>query len=118
MVARNISEKDEEALRGIVKYCDSAMKHLEQFGGTYEDFLRSLALQEACSFDAIQIGESANRLTDEYKENHPDMPWHQIIALRNAVAHAYGDIDLGILWETLTEDFPALRTYCLKELGE
>ena len=45
------------------------------------------------------------------------MPWHQIIGLRDAVAHAYGYIDLGVLWETITEDFPALEEYCKKELG-
>lgn len=113
----NLREKDEEALNSIVGYCENALNHIGQFGNTYEDFKNNLAFQESCSFDAIQIGEAANRLSDEYKEAHPDIPWHQIIGLRNTVAHAYGYIDLGILWETITEDFPPLKFFCEKELG-
>ena len=112
----NISEKDEDALRTIVEYCENTSKHIKQFGNTFEEFKNNLAFQESCSFDAIQIGEAANKLSDKYKESHPDTPWHQIIGLRNVVAHAYGYIDLGILWETITEDFPSLKRFCEKQL--
>ena len=113
----NLSEKDEEALENIVKYCDSATLHLAKFGSTFEDFKENLIFQEACSFDALQIGEAANKLTNEYKNSHPDIPWYQIIALRNTVAHAYGHIDIETLWETIINDFPPLRDFCAKELN-
>lgn len=113
----NISEKDEDALRTILEYCNNTAQHIEEFGDTFEEFARNLAFQESCSFDAIQIGEAANKLSDEYKESHPEIPWHQAVGLRNAVAHAYGYIDLGVLWETITEDFPRLKRFCENELG-
>ena len=113
----NLSEKDEKALKAILEYCDKAARHINDFGNSLEDFENNLALQEACSFDAIQIGEAANRLSEEYKDKHPEIPWHQIIALRNAVAHAYGYIDKTVLWETITEDFPPLRRFCAKQIG-
>jgi len=113
----NLTETDEDALRGIVNYCDRAKQHIEKFGHSYDAFEHNLAFQEACSFDAIQIGESARHLSDEYKTSHPEIPWHQVIALRNNVAHAYGHIDIEVLWETITEDFPALRAFCAKQIG-
>ena len=116
-MAPSLSEKDENALNSILGYCENADRHIEKFGNKYDDFKNNLVFQEACSFDAIQMGEAANRLSEEYKEMHPDVPWHQIIGLRNAVAHAYGHIDLEILWETVTEDFPRLRDFCRQQLG-
>lgn len=116
-MVRNLSEKDESALENIIKYCDSAASHIREFGDSFESFESNLAFQESCSFDAIQIGEAANKLTDEFKEAHPEIPWHQIVALRNSVAHAYGYIDIEILWETVIDDFPALREFCLNQLN-
>ncbi len=40
------------------------------------------------------------------------MPWNQIKALRNMVAHNYGKIDKEILWETISNDIPQLQEYC------
>lgn len=40
------------------------------------------------------------------------MPWIQIKALRNLVAHNYGKIDDESLWETITGDIPKLKDYC------
>lgn len=42
------------------------------------------------------------------------MPWNQIKALRNVVAHNYGKIDKEILWETILNDIPKLWDYCSK----
>ena len=113
----NLSEKNEEALRGILRYCDNARGHVETLGNTFEKFQTNLALQEACSFDAIQIGESARNLSDDFKEAHQEIPWHEVIALRNKVAHAYGHIDQAVLWDTILYDFPPLRDFCAKQLG-
>ena len=40
------------------------------------------------------------------------MPWNQIKALRNVVAHNYGKIDKETLWETISNDIPRLQGYC------
>ena len=41
------------------------------------------------------------------------MHWNQIKAMRNIVAHNYGSIDAEILWETIENDVPQLKAYCL-----
>jgi Uncharacterized conserved protein len=60
----------------------------------------------------MQIGELTTHLTDDFKQTYTVMPWTQIKALRNVVAHSYGKIDVESLWETITIDIPKLQHYC------
>lgn len=57
----------------------------------------------------IQIGELANRLSDETKESAPNIPWRAIKGMRNLHAHDYEKVDLEIVWNTLLEDVPVLK---------
>ena len=57
----------------------------------------------------IQLGELANRLSDETKESSKSIPWRAIRGMRNLHAHDYENVDLEIVWNTLLEDIPALK---------
>ena len=46
------------------------------------------------------IGEACNNLEDNFKNTHPNIPWSQIVAMRNKLAHEYWDIDIPIVWQT------------------
>lgn len=63
------------------------------------------------------IGEAAARIGEETKERNPQIPWAQIVAMRNRLVHLYFDIDLDQVWNAVTEDSPA-RVTQLKELLE
>ncbi|MEW6081357.1 MAG: HepT-like ribonuclease domain-containing protein [Bacillota bacterium] len=52
--------------------------------------------------------EAAYRLSPETRENLPEIPWEDIIGMRHRLVHAYFDINLDILWQTIREDLPAL----------
>ncbi len=54
------------------------------------------------------IGEAASRISDESRKALPRIPWLQIIAMRNRLIHAYADVDLSIVWATLTSALPEL----------
>ncbi len=54
------------------------------------------------------IGEAARRLSDDFKENHPEVPWRSIIGQRNVLAHEYGEIKQERLWKIVTQHIPAL----------
>jgi uncharacterized protein with HEPN domain len=54
------------------------------------------------------IGEAASKITKETKDNHPEIPWANIVGMRNKMIHAYYDIDLDRLWDTITDDLPPL----------
>jgi uncharacterized protein with HEPN domain len=63
------------------------------------------------------IGEAAARIGNETKEKNPQIPWAQIVAMRNRLVHLYFDIDLDQVWNAVTEDLPALVTQ-LQEILE
>ncbi len=54
------------------------------------------------------IGEAASGLSEELTSKHPDVPWRQIIAIRNRVVHGYFEVDLDILWDVALIDVPRL----------
>ena len=65
----------------------------------------------------LQIGELSNHLTEDFRQaTADDIPWKQIRGLRNVVAHEYGNIDEESLWETITEDIPALCDFCKRQI--
>ena len=54
------------------------------------------------------VGEASGRASEEIQERHPEIPWPQIIALRNRLIHGYDSVDNDILWRILTRDMPDL----------
>jgi uncharacterized protein with HEPN domain len=55
------------------------------------------------------IGEAVRALADEMRESHPDIPWTQIIGMRNILVHRYFGIDEDIVWTAINKDLPALK---------
>jgi uncharacterized protein with HEPN domain len=54
------------------------------------------------------IGEAAANVTTKCREDFPQIPWRDIISMRNRLTHVYFDINLDILWKTVIEDLPPL----------
>lgn len=64
------------------------------------------------------IGEAASRLSAEVAARHPDVPWRQIVGMRNRVVHDYFEVDLDILWTAVTDDVPRLARRVRRILDE
>ncbi len=54
------------------------------------------------------VGEAARGVSSEFRSNHPDIPWRSVIATRDHLAHGYFDVNLDIVWSTITTDLPPL----------
>jgi uncharacterized protein with HEPN domain len=54
------------------------------------------------------IGEAANRLPQEFKDRHVDVPWHRIVGLRHRVVHDYLDVNLDLVWAIVETELPQL----------
>ena len=55
------------------------------------------------------VGEAANNIPDEMKNSAEDIPWNNIIGLRNVLIHEYFGVDLTIVWEIITKDLPPMK---------
>lgn len=75
-----------------------------EYAAFLKDEMRSLAVERA--FEVI--GEAARSLSEEFRGSHPEVPWRQIIGLRNAIAHEYGDIDYESLYQVAIARIPGL----------
>lgn len=58
----------------------------------------------------ITIGEAANRVSSSFQAIHAEIPWAEMIGLRNVVVHDYDDIRDEVLFETAGTDLPKLIT--------
>lgn len=54
------------------------------------------------------VGEAAKQVSDETRQAHPDVPWSAAARMRDRLIHHYFDINLDILWTTVTVDLPDL----------
>ena len=54
------------------------------------------------------VGEAATRVSPDFCEHHPEIPWQDIITLLNRLIHGYDSVDFDILWEIVRQDLPQL----------
>lgn len=54
------------------------------------------------------IGEAAYRISECTRNEFPEIPWANVIGMRHRLVHAYFDISLDVLWQTLVGDLPIL----------
>ena len=76
----------------------------------YEFFCRDDRTIQAVEMNFIIIGESANHIPEEFEEEHLEIPWSLMRAMRNRVVHVYFSIDTKMLWDTIQNDLPPLIT--------
>lgn len=58
---------------------------------------------------AVQlVGQAAHRVSAELQVAHAEIPWREMIGMRNVVVHDYADVDLSLVWKTVREDLPKL----------
>ena len=77
-------------------------------GLSKEELEKDEVLTDSVMFRLIQISENSEKLTPEFKQNHPAIPWRAIRGLRNRIVHEYGHVDLGIIYDTVFNDLPVL----------
>ncbi len=69
-----------------------------------QDRLRTLALLKAIEI----VGEAASRISAEFRAAHSEIPWADIIGMRNRLIHVYFEVDLARVCDTITTDLPPL----------
>jgi len=54
------------------------------------------------------VGEAANRVSPEERARYPQIPWVELVGLRNRLIHGYDQVDFDILWQIVTQDLRPL----------
>src|SRR5579859_3511452 len=79
-------------------------------GLTRSEFEGSRIAQYAVAHALQIVGEAAARTSEETRLHAPEVPWSQIVGMRNRLVHDYGRVDRDILWDAVRVDVPALIT--------
>ena len=107
--------EDETHLRDMLDYAGKAVEAIR--GCSRADLDCDAVLGAALERFVEIIGEAANRVQDERRRAMPDVPWKQIVGMRNRLIHGYIAVDLDILWNVVHDDLPALIERLEKEFG-
>ncbi len=101
-----LSEADSIRMKHMIDAAQEAIRFVEgQSRAELDDnMMLSFALVRAIEI----IGEAAARVSKDGKSMCPELPWESIVAMRNRIIHAYFDIDLDMVWETVRTDLPEL----------
>ena len=74
----------------------------------FEDFLKDRMVRNAVERNLEIIGEAARCVSQPFRDAHPEIPWKAIVALRNVLAHEYGEILYERLWFLCSKQLPVL----------
>lgn len=78
-------------------------------GLSFDDFMKDGKTIDAVIRNLEIMGEAAGNVSSDLKSKNPDIPWREMVSMRNKVVHEYFGVDLEILWETIQEDLPQLK---------
>jgi uncharacterized protein with HEPN domain len=76
------------------------------FGSFCEDDKTVFAVVRALEI----IGEATKKIPDKVRDNYPNLPWREMAGLRDKLAHDYFGVNLDVVWKTVTDDLPKLKS--------
>jgi uncharacterized protein with HEPN domain len=96
-----------------------AIERIETYvkGVRKDTFFDYLMMQDAVMHQIEIIGEASNRISDTFRELHPELPWMEMRAIRNKIVHDYRGIELEIVWDTVKNNLPSLKIKVKRLLG-
>lgn len=97
---------DETYLLDILIAAKKAIKFVE--GIAQHEFEESEVLQNAVLRPLEIIGEASAKISKEFRKTHSEIPWREMVGLRNRLIHEYFRIDYDAVWDTIHKDLPKL----------
>ena len=97
---------DEQRIEKITIMTEKLLNYLEANHISQETVLSDETVRWTITTPLYNIGENAYGLSDEYKENHPDIPWAKIAGLRHRLVHDYDDTNWTLICSILFEVLP------------
>jgi uncharacterized protein with HEPN domain len=109
---------DRVYLQHIAESIDLIGDYLAGFDGSPDErlFYDDLRTQDAVLRRMETLADAAGHLSNALKARHSQVPWRQITAFRNVLAHGYTDIRHDRVWEAIVNDLPQLKSMIDAEL--
>ena len=112
-----MSKRDDRI--SLVDMLIHAREAVDLLGEASADELKSNRVMQLALMRLVEIvGEAANRVSLTTQQRHPEIPWPLIIGMRNRIVHEYDNVNLNVLWDTITNELPPLISQLEAILGE
>jgi len=103
-------------LRDMIEYAEKAERFAQ--GVEFADFQNDEKIMLAVVRALEVIGEAAKHIPKSVRDKYPDVPWKQIVGMRDKVIHDYFGVDVEVVWRTVKENLPPLRQAIAKILQD
>lgn len=92
---------------------------IEEYTGTIaeNEFYSNGQVQDAVMRRLEIIGEAAKNVDDDFRNQHPDIPWKKIAGLRDVLIHGYAGVKMERIWNVIKTDLPTLKQQILQLLN-
>ena len=102
-----VSEKDRHCMEQALAEIKAIEGYSQEL--SYKEFLEDAKTLDATMFRLQQMAEWIKKLSPSFKEEHPEIPWGEIVGFRNGIVHEYAKTDYTTVYEIITKDIFELR---------
>lgn len=99
-------------IKDIIKAITKIEQYLDQM--TFSEFKKNEMAIDAVVRNFEIIGEAANNIPDDVENANPQVPWKQMVEMRNFLIHEYFGVDLNTVWQTAHKYLPELKEQLLQ----
>ncbi len=94
-------------LRHILDAAEKVQRYAS--GKTSKELANDQQLYDSILMNLVVIGEEANRVSNQTKLKYPEVPWYEMIGMRNLISHDYFSVNPQIIWDTVQNSIPKLK---------
>jgi len=101
-----LKSRERHSLLDILLAAENARSYVGAM--SYDEFVDSGLVRDAVLHCLTVIGEAANRVAKESYGELPQLPWRDMVDLRNFVVHQYEDVNMPTIWDVIQRDLPVV----------
>ena len=112
--------KDYHCLESILEAIDRIFEYTSEYNSA-DELNNDYRNFDATMMNFVVIGEMVGKLSEEFRENHPDVEWQKIKGFRNILPHDYFGIDAEEVWQIIQNKIPILKSdvmHIISEMGK
>lgn len=99
-------ERDAAYLLDMIQAAEKVRRFVQ--GLKQEEFREDEMLRDAVERNVEIIGEAARKVSEAFKNRHPEIPWRKMVALRNVLVHEYEKVGVEEMWAVAMFHVPNL----------
>ncbi len=98
--------------RNYLEHIMEAIGKIERYAklvADFDDFSKNELVFDAIVRQLEIIGEASNNISDEFQNEHANIPWRKIVGIRNTLIHEYFGVNKRVVWETCDHNLKELK---------